>query len=138
MVIVNVEAVSRYLLGRPTTWVFDISCLLLLVSVLLALAYINERRGHIRLDLVLVMLPVKCQRVFETVASICLLVVCLVVTWVGVELVLRAYTSGYSTQGGIRIPLYIPMIFIPIGFALWGLQEAVRIFRNRRSQVSEK
>lgn len=129
MAVVNIEAISRRVFNSPTNWAFDVSNFLFLLSVVLALAFTTQQGGHIKIDMFISYLPEKWQRRLDVFADLLTLIMSMVMAWLCCGLFARAYTAGYSTQGGIRIPLYLPLVFMPLGFALWGLQTAVRLFR---------
>ena len=57
MVIVNIEIVSRYF-GRPTTWVAEISSILVLWIPFMIGGWVLRREGHVKMDLLIDLLLV--------------------------------------------------------------------------------
>jgi C4-dicarboxylate transporter DctQ subunit len=52
MVIVNIEIVSRYF-GRPTTWVAEISSILILWIPFMIGGWVLRKEGHVKMDLLI-------------------------------------------------------------------------------------
>ena len=50
--IIAYEVVSRYFFNAPTIWAYDMSTFMFGYIVLLSGAFVQERKGHIRIDLI--------------------------------------------------------------------------------------
>ncbi|MBI3451905.1 MAG: TRAP transporter small permease subunit [Rhodospirillales bacterium] len=58
---VSYEVFSRYVLGQPTTWAFDVSYILYGTLFIMAGAYTLSRNGHVRADVIQRLMPVRWQ-----------------------------------------------------------------------------
>jgi TRAP-type mannitol/chloroaromatic compound transport system permease small subunit len=59
--VVSYEVFVRYVLGRPTTWAYDVSYIMYGTLFMMAGAYTLSRNGHVRADVLYRFLPVRTQ-----------------------------------------------------------------------------
>ena len=68
--IVSYEVFVRYVLGRPTTWAYDMSYIMYGTLFMMAGAYALSRNSHVRADIVYRLLPVRTQGALDLVLYI--------------------------------------------------------------------
>lgn len=61
------EVVARYAFNRPTIWAFDVAMMLTSTLCLLPAAYLLKENAHIRVDVLLLMFPVRVQQAIECI-----------------------------------------------------------------------
>lgn len=112
------EIVSRSLFNAPTTWASELSVYALIGSALLGSAYALNEDGHIRVDLLLDRVSIKSVKPLLVATYLLGLLFSLVLLVYGANLVFRTFLIGLSSASMLRIPMYIPYLFIPVGALL--------------------
>src|SRR3972149_4403617 len=82
MLIVNIEVFSRYL-GRPTTWVAEISSILVLWIPFMIAGWVLRREGHVKMDVLVERLNPESQAMINFVTSLIGVVFMLIVAGSG-------------------------------------------------------
>ncbi len=123
------EVASRYLFNAPTIWVEEVSQLLLIAGVYLAVARTLHRQQNIRIDALYGQLPARFKRVADTFALLVVIVFSLVVISYGGWIAMDSFTSGRSTGSMLNIPNWWTEAIIPLGFVMVLLQAGVELLR---------
>jgi TRAP-type C4-dicarboxylate transport system permease small subunit len=87
----------------------------MVASVFLGMAQTLHSDGHIRVTLVLSMLPPSGKRVFEIAALAVASGIMLFFTYYAIDLVRQAWQFGYRDQGMANIPLWLPQSGMALG-----------------------
>ena len=114
-IIVSYEVIMRYIFRSPTIWVADISLLLCIGSVFLAVGYAMKQKAHIAVDLITGRLSYRNQVLFSVISLIFSAVYCFFLTWKGAEVAIATLRAGEISAFGFRFSMAIPRGFIPIG-----------------------
>ena len=115
VLIVCAEVVSRYIINRPLTWVEQISGYILVYIVFLNAAWVLKKDRHVKLDILLLQLNHKTQTWFNMVTSFLAAMVCVIITWFGVELTWDYFRRGVPSVEMLRFPMYVIWGVIPAG-----------------------
>ncbi len=98
MFLTGADVLMRYVFNRPITGSLELTEFMMSVAVGYALSYCAMRKGHIRVDLVLMYLPEKTRKPFDLLTYVvCFLFYCLVVWQVllnGISLMNSKLTSS--------------------------------------------
>lgn len=132
MIIVNIEVVSRYL-GHPTTWVSEISSIMILWIPFMVAAWILKRDGHVRMDLLIQRISQKSQVVLNMITSAIGVVVMLIISVVAFKTTI--YWIGYKTPTPLMLPRapIIGIIFIgSLMFAIQFFIETLNCFKTMK------
>jgi len=81
--IMSFEVFMRYVIGRPTLWVNEMSLWLGGMIYLFAGLYAMQQRSHIRIFLLYDAAPRWLRHVFDILSTACLITFCLAVIWGG-------------------------------------------------------
>ncbi len=121
--IVIYEVVMRYLIKRPTTWVNDISEILLVYCTFLGGAWVLRVGGHIKVDVVVTLMRQRQQVFMGIIQDILSLFFCIVFTWITWESLWDSIITQERTAGGLfSVPLWAVYVVIPFGALLLCLQ----------------
>ncbi|WP_181703090.1 TRAP transporter small permease subunit [Chthonobacter albigriseus] len=129
--VVSYEVFVRYVLGRPTTWAYDISYIMYGTLFMMAGAYALSRNSHVRADLVYRLLPVRAQGALDLVLYILFFfpgVIALVYSGYGFAK-FAWMINEHSSSSPNGPPLYHFKTVIPVaGFflLLQGIAETIR------------
>ncbi len=120
--IVCYEVVARYFFNSPTTWVVEISSIILLVTPFLVGAWILRRDGHVKMDLLLEQFGPKPRIVLRAITSFLAALACLIIFFYGTKVALDLYLTHYFTNTLLRLPKGLLLAIIPFGFLLLFIQ----------------
>lgn len=108
------EVVVRKM-GSPTTWVFHILCYIQIFLIWFGLAYGQHVRGHVSVDIVTRLLPLKTRVITRIGSTFLCLIITAILCWQGLRLVHRSYTIKLMTVEEIHHPVYWIQIPVLIG-----------------------
>ena len=117
--------VRRYLFNSPLDWVLDVSELLMVAAVFLGTAYLLQNNGHVRVDLVLNILPKKTVRVLSIVTAICVLLFCVVLAWKSGQLAWMNRST--RSDSVVMFPLFPGYFMVFYGSCLLLLQSIMKV-----------
>lgn len=121
--IVIYEVIMRYLIKRPTTWVNDISEILLVYCTFLGSAWVLRLGGHTKVDILIVIMKKRGQVIMGIIQDILSLFFCVVFTWISWASFWDAVITQERTAGGLfSVPLWPVYIVIPFGVFLLCIQ----------------
>ena len=126
---VTYEVTVRYLFNSPTTWVMEVSIYVTMASTFLSLAYALREKAHVRVDFITNYLSGRTLILLEIFTSLLAILYCLVLGWEGLKMTAAAYRNWEVSPSVLRVPVFIPQVFIPFGSALLAL-ELIRILKN--------
>ena len=115
MVLTTIDVVLRYILGMPLKGAYEISEILFLSAVFLAMAYTQLFREHVNVDLFITRLSKHTNLVLETLMLLPALLIFGLLTWQGIIAFWDALISGEYRWGLIRIPLWPARLMVPLG-----------------------
>lgn len=114
MAIICYDVLARYVLSRPSEWVFQIASSGLLAITFLALPYLYARDDHIAVDLIYDHLPRKVRVVSAWVVRGITVVFGLALGWYALDLVQSASEAGLRTSGAFSLP--VSWVSAPMAF----------------------
>jgi TRAP-type C4-dicarboxylate transport system permease small subunit len=118
----------RYILVEPTIWQTEFVTYLLLSATFVGAPYLLLTKGHVNVDLVPIYLRFKARFVLAVIASGLSLVFCALITWLGIEFWLEAWTNNWYSDSMWEVRLWIPYMAMPIGFGVLSLQYVADLF----------
>ncbi|PKN29400.1 MAG: hypothetical protein CVU64_08420 [Deltaproteobacteria bacterium HGW-Deltaproteobacteria-21] len=119
MLIVNVEVFSRYF-GRPTTWVAEISSILVLWIPFMVAGWVLRRDGHVKMDLLVERLSPRSQAMLNVITSLIGFFVMLIVA--GAGLMTALYWVGNKTPTVLMLPRSPIIGIIFVGSLMFAIQ----------------
>ena len=117
MVITTLDVFLRYLFNRPLHDVFHLCEMMMVGVVYLAIAYVQQRKGHVRVDLVLDKLSGKSRTILEMSVLIISLAAFIIVLWQSSIYTWDAWETKDHTMGVIEYPLWPAQLILTIGVA---------------------
>jgi len=111
--------------------VFELSRLLLSVSVLFALAYANDEKKHVVVELLYKALPRTCRRILSIISSLFFVAVTGVLSWFLVRLGILQYEEMLVTPA-LRIAVWVFTIICALGMLLLCLSAFCSLLYSER------
>lgn len=122
MISIGVDVALSHFLRRPIFWVLEISEYSLLYIPFLAAAWVLKREGHVKNDLLLSRVDPRTQFLLNVITSFIAAVVCLILAWYGVKATWYLFQLGYAMPTPLRVPKFIIVAVVPVGFFLVFIQ----------------
>ena len=135
MLIVNIEVFSRYS-GRPTTWVAEISSILILWIPFMIAGWVLRKEGHVKMDLLVERLSPGTQAMINFITSLIGVIVMLIVAAAG--LMTAIYWIGNKTPTILMLPRTPIIGIIFVGSLLFAMQFLIRALENFNLRRKEK
>ena len=125
------EVFSRYALGTPHAWVFDVQIMLYGTVFMMAGAYTLAKNGHVRGDILYGFMAPRTQAFFDLVLYIVFFVPgILALAWAGYSYAGESWAiNEHSSISADGPPIYPFKAIIPIAGVLLSLQGLVEILR---------
>lgn len=129
VVVVTVDIALRNLTGRSIDWANEVSEYALYFMTLLAAPWLLRYGRHVRLDLVLVMVPPRVAWRIEMIADLLGLAVCMVLVWYGSAMTLESWRLGSITIKNLVFPEWWLLAPLPAAFGLLAIEFVFRLHR---------
>lgn len=132
--VVLYEVFIRYVLNKPTDWVYDTAWMLFSALFLLGGGWTLQQGKHVRIDIILNALPEKIRLWWEIIFYVVMLIpVMFILFWKGIGYAAYAWSMGErlstTTWGFPSGPI---KTVIPIGFGLVLAQGVIELIKNLR------
>ena len=112
----------RFVLRQSTIWQTEAVIYMMIAVTTVGLAYVQQLRGHVNVDLIPSMLPNGARRVLAYAVLILTIGLMAVLTWYAFEGGHEAFARNWKSSTVWGVLLWIPMLALPVGFGLYTLQ----------------
>jgi TRAP-type C4-dicarboxylate transport system permease small subunit len=122
----------RYVLRESTVWQTEFVIYALVGATFFGAPYVLLHKGHVGVDLLPEMLGGAAAKGLRLVAGIVSIAFCAAVAWSSWTYFYEAASKGWTTETVSAIPLWIPLLPLPLGMGmlcLQGVAELVKLFR---------
>ncbi len=120
----------RYVFRAATVWETDVVVFSATASIFLGAPYVLLTRGHVGVDVVEMALPSGARRVIGIIGALLGLLFTIAMTYASAILFHEAYVNGWRTSSAAEITLWVPLLPLPVGFALLSLQYIAELIRR--------
>lgn len=121
----------RYVLKASTIWQTEFVIYAIVAATLIGSPYVLLHRGHVRVDLLPNALGGRWRMALDTVAGLLSILFCALLGWAGWHFFHEALSRGWKTETVWAIPLWIPLLPLPLGIGLLCLQYLAELLRRR-------
>lgn len=129
VVIVSADIVLRNAVGAGFTWANEVSEYSLYLMTLLTAPWLLRRGQHVRLDVILVLLPARAAWVMEAAGDVLGLLVSLILVRYGLIATLESWRIGAITIKNLVFPEWWLLAPLPLAFALLAIEFVFRFAR---------
>ena len=116
--LVLLQVFFRYVLNESLFWAEEVVRGLMLWGILLGSSLVAASRGHIRVEVLELVLPPAGQRVVAWLANVLTLAFSLILLWAGIQLIERSWLQQSPV---LEVPKWTVYLAIPVGAALESL-----------------
>jgi TRAP-type C4-dicarboxylate transport system permease small subunit len=124
---VTFDVVARNLGWGNTGWVVELTEYSLPVATLLVAPWLLHRNEHVRLDVVLTLIPKRIALLLERSADVLGILICAVFVWFSVILIFDSARLGSMVVKTLSIPEWWQYALIPVSFFLLAVEFARRL-----------
>lgn len=132
--------VIRYFLNASTVWQTEFVIYSIMASTFLGSSYVLLHRGHVGVDLLPTMIGGRGRFTLELLGGLMSLAFCAVLAYSGWLYFHEALVGGWRTDTVWSLPLWIPLLPLPLGIGLLCLQyfaELAKLSRGKSLTSSE-
>lgn len=122
IVVVTQMVVIRYFMKASTVWQTEFVIYALVAMTFLASPYVLLEKGHVGVDLLPSVLKRPWNQLMQSVAGLVGLVFAAMLAWSGWIYFEEAWSYGWTTDTVWALPLWIPLLPLPVGIGLMALQ----------------
>jgi TRAP-type C4-dicarboxylate transport system permease small subunit len=138
VIMVTADILLRNITGAGFPWANEVSEYALYVMTLLTAPWLLRRGQHVRIDLVLTLVPVRVAWLMEALSDVVGFVVCLVMMRYGLKMTIDSAALGSITIKNLVFPEWWLLWPLPACFALLAFEFAFRFDRLMRSEPGRR
>lgn len=127
VVVVTQMVIMRYALGASTIWQTEFVIYAIVAATFLGSPQVLIERGHVGVDLLPNALGPRGRRWLDALGGALSLAFCGVLAWSGWHYFHEAWAGGWKTETVWALPLWIPLLPLPLGIGLLSLQYIAEI-----------
>jgi C4-dicarboxylate transporter DctQ subunit len=127
-------AIARYLFNSPSLYAVEVSTYLLVAIAWLSIGWVHQEDRHVCVEFAQARLHGTTKKIAHWMSQATVVLFSAVLIWAGSNVVQTAIQKAYKSPSLLKVPLWIPYSFIPIGAALL-LLIAITKFRRPVSQT---
>jgi len=111
--------VARYVFNNPSVYAMELTKILMIPALVLAVAYVQRYNRHLQVDFLSARFPLKFRLILlDIVVPITGLFVGFILVWKGWESMTYSYSINETSYSSWAEPLWPVRLMIPIGYAL--------------------
>lgn len=133
VVLVTSDVVGRYFFAAPIGWVFEITEHILVCVPFLGMAWLARRGEHVRIEIVVQMLPAGWHRRADCLAHALSGLACAIATYYAVATTIDHFARGIVTYGIYPMPKFLLIAVVALGLGLTTIEffrQAVTAFTS--------
>lgn len=119
----------RYVFNASTVWQTEFVIYSIVAATFLGSPYVLIRRGHVGVDLLPHALPPRPRMIVEALSGLASLTFAVLLAWSGWLYFHDAWALGWTTATIWKLPLWIPLLPLPVGVGFLVLQYIVELWR---------
>lgn len=122
VVVVSQMVFVRYVLAESTVWQTEFVTYSIVAATFLGSPYVLLLKGHVRVDLIENVVGENGKLGLRYLSDLLSFVFCGLMAWAGWVYFYEAWVENWTTDTVWALPLWIPLLPMPAGFALLCLQ----------------
>lgn len=135
VLLTSADVFLRYLFNKPIKGAFELTELMMVVTIFFALAYTESRKGHIGVELLVDRLRPRTQAVLNAFTSLLSFGIVGLIVWQGALSAREAMLSG-EHSALLGIPLFYFKALVPLGALVLDMEILISFINSVRRAVS--
>ena len=113
---------TRAVIGKSTIWQTEAVIYLMIGATMLGLAYVQKLKGHVGVELIPTMMGAKGRQIMAFFTLLVTSLMMGLMLYYAYDMWHFAWKRGWKSETVWAVPLWIPYLSVPLGFALFLLQ----------------
>ena len=134
VLVVSQMVFVRYVLAGSTIWQTEFVTYSLIAATFIGSPYVLLHKGHVNVDLLQNAASPHGRRVMQFLSGILSIAFCGLLAWSGWEHFHEALSNGWTTDTVWKLPLWIPLLPLPLGIGLLVLQYIAELMKHEGEQ----
>lgn len=131
-ILICYDVAMRYFFNAPTSWAIEVAQYLMLATIFLPLAYVQQTRNHIKVELLTSNLPARVRNILSNIIiPVFILMVNSVILWQVGKLSWKHMTRGTVSATVLRLPLFPFSMILVVAFLI-AIFVTLAQFKKRR------
>lgn len=122
VLVVSQMVFVRYVLTGSTIWQTEFVTYSLIAATFLGSPYVLLHKGHVNVDLLQNQASPGVRRLMQFLSGLLSILFCALLAWSGWEHFHEALVNNWTTDTVWKLPLWIPLLPLPLGVGLLVLQ----------------
>ena len=131
MFLTSADVFMRFLFNRPIKGAFELTELMMVVTVFFAVAYTESKKSHIGVELLVDRLNERAQAGIDALTSLLSLGIISVILWQGVISAHETFLKG-EHSALLKIPLFYFKALVPLGALALNLEILISLIHSLR------
>lgn len=123
------NVIGRFVFNQSLYFSQELNQFLMVLITFIGLGYATRQGRHIRMSAIYDQLPDRAKKVLMIVIAATTAAAMFVLAWYSFKYVQRNFELGRTTPS-LQIPLWITYVWVPIGFAVAGVQYLATVLQN--------
>ncbi len=136
LVVVCQMVFLRYVFAASTVWQTEFVIYAVVAATFLGSAHVLLLKGHVNVDLLPMSVGPRARFVLEITSALLSLVFCAMLAWSGWTYFHEAWARGWTTATVWALPLWIPLLPLPLGIGLLSLQYVAELWKLKREMAA--
>jgi len=125
--------ITRFILNDSSSWAEEAARYLTIWAVFIGASLGVKKGAHIGVEAFVVALPKRAQRYIGIVTTVCCLLFCVAITYVGIEYTQRLMKTGQMSPA-MRIPIVFAYAAVPAGCLLMAIRYLMKLVEQVRGE----
>lgn len=121
------DVMMRYIFAAPTNWAMEVNTFLLLFVCTIPTADVLGSGVHIRVGFLTERLSERTLLRLGVLRGVVGILFCFAMIWKGALMAMQAWQHNDRMSTSLGTPMFIPYLFIPLGFFLLALQYSLLV-----------
>ncbi|MBO0663411.1 TRAP transporter small permease [Jiella sp. MQZ9-1] len=119
----------RSVLGHSTVWQTEYTAYAIVAATFLGAPWVLIQRGHVNVDLLQLAAPAPMRLVLQILSALASLLFVGLLAYAGWYHFEEAWTNGWTSDTVWAVPLWMPLLPMPVGTVMLALQYVAEIMR---------
>lgn len=119
----------RYALGWSTVWQTEYTTYAIVAATFLGAPWVLTVRGHVNVDILQIAAPAPVRLVMQMLAALASLLFVGLLAYAGWVHFEEAWSNGWTSETVWAVPLWMPLLPMPVGTVMLALQYVAEIIR---------
>ncbi|MBP0614998.1 TRAP transporter small permease subunit [Jiella mangrovi] len=119
----------RYALGWSTVWQTEYTAYAIVAATFIGAPWVLIVRGHVNVDILQIAAPLRVRLVMQLLAAVFSLLFVAMLAYAGWIHFEEAWSGGWTSDTVWAVPLWMPLLPMPVGTLMLALQYVAEIMR---------